>query len=177
MLRAMSPATSAAWAAESRPKASRSGSSTAIADGDDLVGELARGLSVAAVESGEGGGNQQHPSGRDRHVRSQLFDDALRARHPRACLRHLAAQQQDERRPTCALRCPVTPTGTKVVDMGPLPSTDAVLVSPDQVRGHGQHLELVGVETVARVGEQGVRLVPGMPSERITRCLHDANRR
>jgi hypothetical protein len=65
----------------------------------------------------------------------------------------------------------------QVVDVGTLPSTDAVLVPPDQVRRHGEHLELVGIEAVARADEQHVRLVPGMPSERITPCLHGANRR
>ena len=108
---------------------------------------------------------------------SQLLDDALRPCHPPACLRHLAAQQQDERRPARALRRPVAPTGTQVVDVGPLPGPDAVLVPPDQVRGHGEHLELVRVEVLARVGEQRVHLVPRMPSERVPRCLHGANRR
>ncbi len=133
-------------------------------------------MGVATVESSESGGDQQHPSGRDR-LRAQLLDDALRARHPPACLCHLAAQQQDERRPARALRRPVAPTGPQVIEVGPLPRSDAVLVTPDQVRGNGEHLELVGIETVARVGEQRVCLEPGMTSERVLRCLHGANGR
>jgi hypothetical protein len=124
------------------------------------------------MESRESGGNQEHPSCCDRHVRAELLDDALRARHPCACLCHLATQKQDERRPARALRRPFAPTGMQVIEVGSLPGSDAVLVSPDQARGHGEHLELVGVETIARVGEQRVHLEPGMPSERVLRCLH-----
>ena len=172
MLRAMSPATSAAWPAVSRPKASRSGSSTAMAMLTISVGDRERGPGVAAADGSDGVGDEQHALRRDRHVGSQLLDDALRTGHPPASLRDLAAQQQGERRPARALRRPVAPPGSQVIDVGPLPRPDAFLISPDQVRGNSEHLELVGVEAVARVGEQRVRLVPRVAGERVQRGLH-----
>ena len=129
------------------------------------------------LDRSDGGGDEQHAPRRDRYVGSQLLDDALRACHPPARLRHLAAQHQGERRPARAQRRPVGTTGTQVLGVGPLPGPDAVLVPPDQVRGHGEHLELVRVEVLSRVGEQRVHLEPRVPSERFPRSLHGANRR
>ena len=64
-----------------------------------------------------------------------------------------------------------------MIDVSPLPRPDAVLIPPDQVRGDSEHLELAGVEAVARVGEQRVRLVPRVPGERVERGLHGVHRR
>ena len=146
-------------------------------DADDLVGDRERSLGVAAADRSDGVGDQQHAPRRDRHVGSQLLDDALRPGHPPASLRDLAAQQQGERRPARALRRPVAPPGSQVIDVGPLPRPDAVLIPPDQVRGNSEHLELAGVEAVARVGEQGVRLVPRVPGEHVEHGLHGTHRR
>jgi hypothetical protein len=140
-------------------------------DRDDLVGDLARRSGVAGADRSDGIGDEQHAPRRDRDVGSQVLDDALGSCHPPARLRHLAAQQQDERCPARAQRGPVGSTGAQVLSMGPLPRPDAVLVPPEQVRRHREHLELVGLE-VHRIGEQGVHLEPRVPSERLPRSLH-----
>ena len=141
-------------------------------DADDSVGDRECGRRVAAADGSDGVGDEQHALRRDRHVGSQLLDDALRTGHPPASLRDLTSQQQDERRPARAQRRPVAPAGPQVIDIGPLPGPDAFLISPDQVRGNSEHLELVGVEAVSRVGEQRVRLVPRVAGERVQRGLH-----
>ncbi len=144
---------------------------------DDLVGNIERGLGVTAAHRRDRGRNQQHAPRRNRYVASQFLDDAFGACHPPTRLRHVPAHHQCERRPARAQRGPVGTTAMHVLAMRPLPGPNALLVTPNQVRRHGEHLEHVRVEVLSRVGEQRVHLEPRVPTERFARSLHRANRR
>jgi hypothetical protein len=91
-----------------------------------------------------------------------LVQQALRARKPTAGASRLATHEQTKTKPECAANRATALTDVQMRVVGTLECSEVFIVPTDEVRRHGQQLEVFRIQRGFLVGEQQcvVRIVP-----------------